>query len=226
MRKSPPKFNVGADVRVKRGVIDPDFNDIPIGGWTGRITEMQSLNPPMYLIRWDQQTLGNIHPIYRKRCERDGFDIAEMWLAESDLEPGSNDPVNIEQPTKIVTKPLNRDDQDDRIRSVFGLTSDDPLPESDEESLRAYYKFLTAKLSFPFEAKYSPQRLGFGAKTHAITVLGLLNPEEFPGDGHGLFCQVRRDQELIEIPLTEVEACKGSQNHKLIKDYTVWFVNW
>jgi hypothetical protein len=58
-RKTPPKFSVGADVRVKRGVADPNFVDIPIGGWAGRITEMQYLNPPMYLIRWDQQTLDN-----------------------------------------------------------------------------------------------------------------------------------------------------------------------
>ena len=135
IRKTPPKFSVGDAVRVKRGVADPNFDDIPIGGWAGRITEMQYLNPPMYLIRWDQHTLNNIHPIYRNRCERDGFDIEEMWLAENDLEPGTGDPVPIEQPTRIVTKPLDMDDQDDRIRSVFSLTSDDLLPESGEESL-------------------------------------------------------------------------------------------
>lgn len=226
MKKSPPKFSVGADVRVKRGVVDPDFDDVPIGGWTGRITGMQYLNPPMYLIRWDQQTLDNIHPIYRKRCKRDGFDIEEMWLAESDLEPGADDPVEIEQPSKIVTKPLDMDERDDRIRSVFGLTSDDPLPESDEESLRAYYKFLAAKLSFPFEAKYPIERLGFGSKTYAITVLGLLDPEEVPGKEYGLLCQARRGAEQIEVPLTEVEVVVANANRRLMEDYSHWVVNW
>ena len=111
-------------------------------------------------------------------------------------------------------------------RSVFGLTSDDPLPESGEETLRAYYEYLAAKLSFPFEAIYPIQRLGFGSKTYAITVLGLLDPEEFPGEDHGLFCQARRDIEVIGLPLTEVEAGKGNENRRLIKDYAVWFVNW
>jgi hypothetical protein len=226
MKKSPPKFSVGADVRVKRGVVDPDFDDGPIGGWTGRITGMQYLNPPMYLIRWDQQTLDNIHPIYRKRCKRDGFDIEEMWLAESDLEPGADDPVEIEQPSKIVTKPLDMDERDDRIRSVYGLTSDDPLPESDEESLRAYYKFLAAKLSFPFEAKYPIERLGFGSKTYAITVLGLLDPEEVPGKEYGLLCQARRGAEQIEVPLTEVEVVVANANRRLMEDYSHWVVNW
>ena len=30
-----PRFQVGDKVRVKYGVIDPDFPDIPLGGWTG-----------------------------------------------------------------------------------------------------------------------------------------------------------------------------------------------
>ena len=32
---APPRFEPGAKVRVKRGVIDPDFPDIPLGGWAG-----------------------------------------------------------------------------------------------------------------------------------------------------------------------------------------------
>lgn len=194
-RKAPAKFSVGADVRVKRGVVDPDFEDVPIGGWAGRITEIQYLNPPLYLIRWNRPTLDNVHPIYRKRCERDGFDIEEMWLSEKDLEHDVGDPAKIEEPTKIVTRPLNMDDQDDRIRAVFGLTSDDLLPESDEESLRAYHEYLAAKLSFPFEAKYSYEPRPFKSNL-TITVLGLVDPEESPGDDHGIFCKARRDGEV------------------------------
>ena len=94
------------------------------------------------------------------------------------------------------------DNQDDRIRAIFDLTSDDPLPESDDEWLLAYYEYLTANLSFPFEAKYSFETGLFQSKTYAITVLGLLDPDEFPGDEYGLFCQARRDGKRIELPLT------------------------
>ena len=93
----------------------------------------------------------------------------------------------IEQPTNIVTKPLSMDDQDDRIRSVLGLTSDDPLSEADDESLLAYYQHLASNLSFPFEAEYSFYPRPFDSETRAITVLGLLDPEAFPGDEYGLF---------------------------------------
>jgi hypothetical protein len=211
---------------VKPGVTDPDFPDIPFGGWAGTISEVEDGDPRTYLIALNEQTLKNIHPIYHKRCERDGLEADQAWMLEEDLEPDDGEPVQIEQPTSIVTKPLSMDDQDDRIKAILGLTSDDPLPEADDESLVAYYKYLAANLSFPFEAKYSFETGPFESKTFSITILGLLNPDDFPGDDYGLFCQARRDGERIELPLTEVEVGKGNPNRRLVEDYSYWFVNW
>jgi len=36
---APAKFSVGSQVRVKPGTTVPDFEDIPLGGWAGAITE-------------------------------------------------------------------------------------------------------------------------------------------------------------------------------------------
>jgi len=223
--KSPPTFSAGDVVRVKPGVTDPDFPDIPFGGWAGTISEVEDGDPRTYLVVLNEQTLKSIHPIYHKRCERDGLEADQVWMLEEDLEPDGGDPVQIEQPTSIVTKPLKANDQDDRIRSALGLTSDDPLPQADDESLMEYYKYLAATLSFPFEAKYSFETRPFESKTFAITVLGLLDPDEFSDDMHGLFCQARRDSERIELPLTEVKVGKSKPNRRTVEDYSCWFVN-
>jgi hypothetical protein len=45
-----------------------------------------------------QHVLGGLHPIFRKRCERDGLDDTSSWLAEEDLEADTGDPVPLEQP--------------------------------------------------------------------------------------------------------------------------------
>ena len=224
--KSPPKFSVGEAVRVKPGVNDPDFPDIPFGGWAGTVLEVADGKRRSYHIQLNARTLKSIHPIYHKRCERDGLEVDHVWMLEVDLEPDSGEPVAIEQPTSPVTKPLSMDDPDDRVRSILGLTSDDPLLEADGESLAAYYKFLAANLSFPFEAKYSFHPDGFESKTCSITVLGLVDPDSFHCDGYGLVCQARRDRERIELPLTKVEVRKGNPNRRLIEDYSYWFVNW
>ena len=40
-KKAPARFTVGDKVRVRTGVTDPDFSDIPLGGWAGKITEVE-----------------------------------------------------------------------------------------------------------------------------------------------------------------------------------------
>jgi hypothetical protein len=37
-----------------------------------------------------------MHPVYRKRCERDGLELESMWLGENDIEPDSGGPPVIE----------------------------------------------------------------------------------------------------------------------------------
>jgi SAM-dependent methyltransferase len=116
-KSDSPRFQVGDKVRVKYGVIDPDFADMPLGGWTGTITEIIEQKGQIdCVLRLDDRTLKSLHPIYRKRCERDGLDFKTMWLGEEDIEPDDGTPVPIEQPTEIKTSPLSDKDQDDRVR--------------------------------------------------------------------------------------------------------------
>jgi len=220
----PARFAVGASVRVKPGTVDPDFPDIPLGGWVGTITEVdQRSNPREYLIVWDQNTLDHVHPVYRKRCRRDDLDPGIAWLPENDLEPNSGEPVVMKQPVNIVPRPLRPSDQDDRIRAVFGLTSDDPLPSVTAENLRRYHGYLAARLSFPFAAHYLVAIGPFQDTLYRVTVVGLLPPEEIDEE-EGLLCRARQ-QEMIELPLTEVAATTRFPNGQLIDDYSYWFTN-
>jgi hypothetical protein len=60
---APAKFSVGMIVRVKAGTMDPDFADIPLGGWTGTIQDVdQQARSRVYLIEWNQDTLDRMHP--------------------------------------------------------------------------------------------------------------------------------------------------------------------
>ena len=103
-RSDTPRFQVGDKVRVKYGVIDPDFPDIPLGGWTGTVTEVEQADDQItYEIKWNKRTLNGMHPVYLKRCERDGLEMESMWLGEEDIEPDDGTPVSLEQPTQIKT---------------------------------------------------------------------------------------------------------------------------
>jgi uncharacterized protein YodC (DUF2158 family) len=127
------RFKVGDRVRAKHGFRDEEHPDIPLGGWTGTVSEVHRSG--MYTVQWSAETLASIHPIYKKRCAIDGTVLEEYWVVDDDLEPDPGGPLSIEQPTAITPRPLSADEQGDRVRMVFGLTSDDFLPSVDDDSL-------------------------------------------------------------------------------------------
>lgn len=151
----PAKFKGGDRVRVKRGIRDVDYPDMPLGGWAGTVTEVCGADT--FTIRWSRETLDAIHPVFKKRCEIDGLDYEQYALTGDDLEPDPGGPLDIEHPTEITTKPLSTRDQDDRVRMVFGLTSNDPLPDVDDETLEAYHEYLSNNLVFPFRAEHGAE---------------------------------------------------------------------
>lgn len=214
------KFRVGDKVRVKHGVKDVDYPDMPMGGWAGTVIEVEGSDT--FTVRWGKETLANIHPVFKKRCEKDGLDLEEYALTSDDLEPDTGGLLKIEQPTKITTKPLSPKDEDDRIRMVFGLTSNDPLPNVDDDTLVAYHKYLAANLAFPFEAEHG-EEYGHPEK---VKVIGLGDPDEEPmiDEEHDILCEARMEGQVVTLPLGELED--ANPNPQLVKDYCYWFWNY
>ena len=221
--KASSRFTVGMRVRVRSGVVDPDFPDIPLGGWVGTVRELDPTSRKIIcLIEWDEATLLHAHPLFRKRCERDGLEYERMWLEESDLEPDTGEALSIEHPRQVVSRPLSEDDDEDRIRMALGLTSDDPLPDVNDETLRAYHRYLAGRLAFPFAGEYSEETCLLEGATYLVQAIRLLDPDECD-DSEGLLVRARRGWETIVLPLAEVEVAEGSPNWRWIEDYSSWF---
>ena len=223
---APAKFAVGDQVRVKHGIRDTDYPDMPLGGWTGTVAEVHDNG--MYTVRWSRETLAAVHPVFKKRCERDGMESEEYWLGEDDLEADPGGPPEIEHPKEIKTKPLSPKDQDDRIRMVFGLTSNDPLPDVEQDTLEAYHEYLSENLVFPFEAEHTSESGPFSSRTMQVKVIGLGDPDEEPmiDEMYGILCEARHERRVVTLPLGELEIRKGKPNRQMVEDYSYWFWNW
>ena len=227
VRETPqrePAFEVGNEVRVRKGILDPDYPDIPLGGWVGTVKEIdQDPDRYYYLIAWSPETLKNVPAVYLKRSERDGLAHEEMTLTEDDIEAYDGQPVSIERPTHINTRPLSPDYQDDRIKLILGATGDDPVPDVHEETLLAYWRHLSHNLAFPFEARHCPE----DGAANPVSVIRLSDPEESECDEfYGLLCEAQLGKRRVLVPLGEIEVKKGRPNHQLIDDYSYWFWNW
>jgi len=97
-RPSWTRFRVGTRVRVRDHVVDPDFPDLPLGGWVGEILTVCEGSSGNILVQWSSHTLKNVHPIYRGRCQLHDLCPDHMWLSEADLEADLGEPLSIHQP--------------------------------------------------------------------------------------------------------------------------------
>lgn len=224
-KRTITRFKVGDKARVKKGVMDAEYPDMPMGGWAGTISEIHK--DGMYTVQWSKETLAAVHPVFKKRCERDGMVLEEYWLGDDDLEPDTGVPLEIEQPKEIATKPLSPKDQDDRIRMVFGLTSNDPLPDVDMDTLERYHADLLEHLTFPIDAEYSSERGPFSNRTIQVKVTGLGDPDEpMIDDSYGIICEAKYERRSIDLPLDKLELKRDDPQRRLIEDYSYWFHNW
>src|SRR5208337_1367713 len=109
-------------VQVNPGIVHDQYPDIPLGGWVGNITRVIWLTPISYEVGWTESTLRQAHPVYHKRCQRDGISPQTYWLDADQLNEASlESPVAMEQPTNLITRPLSVDEPEDGIRVIFGL---------------------------------------------------------------------------------------------------------
>jgi hypothetical protein len=112
------------------------------------------------------------------------------------------------------------DHEDARIRAVFALPSDAPIPKVDKESLLQYHKFLAEKLSFPFPALYAETTPPVRQLVRYITVIGLSDSER--RRLYGLFCKVQSGDSIVEIPLADLGIREDDPNRQIVDDYLHW----
>lgn len=114
-------------------------------------------------------------------------------------------------------------DEEDRIRAVFGLPDQAPLPKVNKETLRRYHDYLLGRLSFPFPALYAETAPPVRQIMRYVSVIGL--SESRTRRHYGLFCRVQLDDKVVELPLSEMAVKEDAPNRQLIDDYLYWLWN-
>ena len=100
-------------------------------------------------------------------------------------------------------------DQDYRIRAIFGLTTEDPLPESNRDNLQHYQNYLAANFKFPFDAVYWEETGPSQTRWCNLTVLGMADMEGYCLEETGLFFRVRTAGEPTTVVQTKATSRSG-----------------
>jgi len=88
MKKNSTSLKTGDSVEVKEGTLCPDLEDLCIGKWQGRVSEIGEDEDGNVLIciRWDSITLKNMSSYFIDQSEEEGLDYTKMYLWPDEVE--------------------------------------------------------------------------------------------------------------------------------------------
>jgi len=234
-----PNYSVGNLVQINDDVMDFNWDDLPIGGWVGEITEVRRKKEgPQYDVRWTEETLKKCHPIYKKLAVLEDLSTDEYTdLTEQEMHAFAGGEVILVDPVDTIVlqytdRPLDPEDHTDRLRMVFGTKPLDWFPmlgdneEEDDRLLRRFYDHLVKRLVFPFMG-VSVYRKGGKVSKQVLMVQNLIDHDVAKADGkdvsEGLYCSgIASSGNMLDVPLRLVLCGEETPQEKLVGDYRSW----
>ncbi len=209
-------------VVVKPDTKDPDL-DMDIGGWQGRISEVD-LENNLVCIDWNSSTLKNISAWVIERCEHEGLEWHRMYLEIADVETvvSTDTKKDVGQTKDLLENRyvwVTLGDEGKKIQEFLsGIDLDNEL-----EVYEAWAAHLDAGLQFPFKAEVSEtQERGSLQVGDRVTVHRIVEVDE----RFGILVDIRHGQRKFIFPLCDLEATdRKSADYALLRPYVVWFAN-
>jgi hypothetical protein len=221
------KIKIGDSVIVSHGIKEPDFGEFEIGGWQGRIVEIDTRTDNdniLITIEWDSLTLKQIPSDYIEQSENEGYDWQNMTLYDSDLEE-TNPRDNKESVEKSQDELADKYNwvsfgaKGLRIYKVLGTIN----PQDEMKCLQKWVAHLDKELIFPIDAIVSESEDNWLIKTGDKVLIKSL-PHIV--DMFGVIASIKLNGKKYEFPLCDLEAKNRARpNFQLIDDYRTWFAN-
>lgn len=218
-------LKVGDCIVVKPGVKDPDYG-IDIGGWQGRVTEIESHQSGEVTIsfQWDSLSLKSMSASAIRRSEEKGLDWTTMGLYPEEIEKA--EPRDTQADVDAVIGDLSAEHawdylgrQGRRIQQVLQDVDED----DDWEAFEAWQAYLEGHLKLPFDAVVSEyQEHGPLQSGDLVKVTGIAGVEDL----YGVLVNIKARGNLYVFPLCDLKSAnQGTANFTLTDDYAVWFAN-
>ena len=214
-------FKEGSIVKVKKGVLDPDFGG-DISGWQGKISKVED---DFVCIDWDKITLSQCPDEYIKQAEEKGLDWEQIYLSIEDVEPAL--PRITPASLKNIKETQRIKHQWDHLGEATSRCINEVLKDAniaDEYSMMmAWEHYLNNHLSLPFDAEITESQenvslhQGEKVKIHRIIVTD---------DHYGVIMNLRQSKNSFDFPLCSIRvADETSNNYKIVEAYNEWFSN-
>lgn len=222
------KIKVGDCVKVKKGIKDPDFENVLIENWQGNVVEIveesEAENIALICIEWDSETLKKCPKKYIQKCEIEGFDwkMMNLFVSEIEITTTKDTEQNLKETQKIISENnywASLEEEGVRIeKNLKGIK-----PEDDWKSFLAWEKYMEINLKFPFDTIVEFSEDNWKVKQGDKFTIKKISSVV---DLYGIIAKGKINNETIEFPICDVEVIDSkSKNFEIINDYRVWFTN-
>jgi hypothetical protein len=218
-------LEVGDCIVVKPGVKDPNYG-FDIGGWQGRITEIEPYQPGQVSImfQWDSLSLKRMPASSIRLSEENGLDWTTMGLGLEDVEKAEprDTQTDVDEIIEMLSAEHNWDFLGKQGRRIHKVLQD--VDEDDElEAFESWQEYLEAHLKLPFDAVVSEfQERGPLQAGDMVKVIGFEGLEDL----YGVLVNIKVKGNPYVFPLCDLKAAnERSANFTLTDDYAVWFAN-
>ncbi len=221
------KLKIGDSAVVREGVKEPDLEEFEIGGWQGRVLEIDTDSDKdnvLITIEWDSLTLFQMPSDYIEQSEIDGFDWSSMVLYDSDLEKSAfrDKKENAKKAKEKLSDKyhwVSLGQEGLRISKIL----DGVDPHNEMKCLQRWVEHLEKELTFPIQAIVSESEDNWLIKSGDKVLIKAL-PHIV--DMYGVIASIRLNGKKYEFPLCDMEVIdKTLTDYQLIKDYRIWFAN-
>ncbi len=239
-------LNKGDSVRALPGVKDQD-NDTDMGGWQGRIEDIDKDKETFVFIAWDSITLKQMPLEYIMSALDEDYEYCQMWLEDKEVEPAEprDRPEDVEEAVSELFEKYESGPKREEEQLIRQILDSEDLSIT-EETQNKFCKYLQEHIKYPCIVTGTedfsweePYVLGIfddreyqklkKTKPSYTDRYYLKGPVKIIDDLYGIIAKVRRisDNKLFELPLWDLEtADKQDSSTSLLKAYSFWMTNY
>ncbi|MDA3904935.1 MAG: hypothetical protein PF484_02555 [Bacteroidales bacterium] len=234
-------MKIGDSIKVKQGVFSPDYADLDIGDWQGRIVEIDN---NIVTFELDSITLSQLSENYIIESLVEDFEwtLLSLELSEVEITQPQDSKDDVLQKQNKINSKYSCEEEEKRISEI--LDTQDAFVS--ETNLRKYYNYLknnvqifcvlTGMEDFDWEepyiiggwskSEYEKKKLTKPSYTDHFILVEFIDKID---DWKGIIVKVKRisDEKMFDLPLWDLKIVDtDSSDYLLVSDYSSWMTNY
>ena len=234
-------MKIDDSIKVKKGIISPDYDDLNIGNWQGRIVEIEK---NIVTFELDSVTLSKLSENYiiESLAEDVEWKLLSLEFNEVEITKPQDRKSDVLQKQNEINAMYSCEEEEKRISEILD-SQETFVTESNMQKYHSYLKdklqiscVLTGMEDFDWEepyligglskSEYEKEKITNPSYTDHFELVEFVDKID---DWKGILVKVKRlsDRKVFDLPLWDLKILdKDSSDYLFVSDYSSWMTNY